>query len=493
MSPPTSKTFPNMKSLPNEIWANIISYFEFQLSADQWNMYGAQLDRSPYKALTSLCLVSQRSYLITQPLLYRTIILNNDNKDDQFNRLAMTLVSKPSLGRFIHAISLGTGLRQLSQPELVHKALKDELELPSILRERFRKNMKRVAEHERDDRLIAVLITFMPNLQLFEQTLGGWSRLLVNILSGRIDLEEKRGRIPASIRDEEIGQLSNFGMPHLKELRLRSPHHREDTTPICEVEAIFLHPRIKTLRLQGFDWTRLETQELQHYEYRNYSIETLELKESLIDTVGLRDVLNRFKALRVLIIEIGDLLRSMRGDELNNYDLNLGQFGEILREYGTNLVELDLETSDYGYADEYIGSLRELRSLRCLKISQEDLVSRWYERESEPEWTRIPLSTVLPSSIETLLFYNQMGWLRQDCDDERIRELRELATSGEFPNLRSIEVELLHNQATCRSPLLEEPLDGWKISVAERITEEKYMSTNPILTGIFFCKVEREC
>lgn len=345
-----------------------------------------------------------------------------------------------------------------------------------------------------DDRLSAALLAFMPNLRLFEQTLHGNSELLSHMLSGRVDLDGPLdGSSSPAHSDTDpsaMVKFANFGVPHLTEVRLRTGDCQDGSTPIGDVEEVLLHPHLRTLRLQGFAWLEPEMQDLKYIENHNHNLEFLELKECLVDVRTLRHILKRFKNLRRLKIEMGDARRTLGRDDEDGWRVDLDQFGDVLREYGTDLAEFDLQTAEFDWPDSYIGSLHELKSLRHLRVAQEDFVDRWYEL-----WDGHPppmsLADALPPSIETLFLYNQLRWHRKNTDDERWQEMYDLITSGRFPNLRSIEVEMILNSPAARSKKLEDKIDGWDIHIDQRLMWERYASTGCMRTITVFSKLER--
>ncbi|EEU37122.1 uncharacterized protein NECHADRAFT_86731 [Fusarium vanettenii 77-13-4] len=124
-----------------------------------------------------------------------------------------------------------------------------------------------------------------------------------------------------------------------------------------------------------------------------------------------------------------------------DWNVDLNEFGDVLRELGQNLVKLELVTRSYRHVlgldvSGKVGSLQSLKSLKHLSISRNDFVG------AEDDPTTIPLVEALPTSIEVMDF-------REDVTDSQMRqaeygyekmhdEIYGLAVGGQFPGLRKI-------------------------------------------------------
>lgn len=87
-------------------------------------------------------------------------------------------------------------------------------------------------------------------------------------------------------------------------------------------------------------------------------------------------------------------------DEIE-WEVYLNEFGSILRELGQDLVEFNLHTTSFesaGICEGHLGSHREMRSLRHLKVIYTDLVNT----RVEPSEQVSKLVDVLPPSLKTL-------------------------------------------------------------------------------------------
>ncbi|EMT64289.1 hypothetical protein FOC4_g10010783 [Fusarium odoratissimum] len=138
-------------------------------------------------------------------------------------------------------------------------------------------------------------------------------------------------------------------------------------------------------------------------EYKD-GYEKANLMETYIDAEGLLTVLTRCPNLTGIAIRLPDeyrkLLDQYETEDSENADciINLDDFGNVLRKFGQNLEEVDFNTFFYdSYSADYlcrspisglIGSLRELKSLRHLKLSKEALIGEIYELEDWVEFER---------------------------------------------------------------------------------------------------------
>uniref|UniRef100_A0A0D2XES8 Uncharacterized protein n=1 Tax=Fusarium oxysporum (strain Fo5176) TaxID=660025 RepID=A0A0D2XES8_FUSOF len=138
-------------------------------------------------------------------------------------------------------------------------------------------------------------------------------------------------------------------------------------------------------------------------EYKD-GYEKANLMETYIDAEGLMTVLTRCPNLTGIAIRLPDeyrkLLDQYETEDSENADciINLDDFGNVLRKFGQNLEEVDFNTFFYdSYSADYlcrspisgiIGSLRELKSLRHLKLSKEALIGGIYELEDWVEFER---------------------------------------------------------------------------------------------------------
>lgn len=463
-----------MKDIPEEILSHIFSYLEYELPQDLRCADGTYwpLDRTPQSTLASLCLVNRQFYRLAQTSLYRTVMIRNELEEAE--SIIRTLVMKPHLGRLTHSVSidvdgigfdefegLSEGLQGLDVPEELRQKLEDCLE-DEILDEVG---------------IAAVLLAFMPNLRVIDY--ASWTNeydpsLLAWILRG----------CPPSSMEEISGDGTsraheNLGFPNLREVIYRGNHGdlRNDT---YDCEEMLLVPQLKRLHLLGYRWTERHPGSMDDVREHNASVELLELKDCLVNSGGIEDMLIRFPSLRSLSIE----LVSMERQEWVDYEaplvVHLSDWGWVLRQRGTKLTELNLHTLYHRYFHDHflpeegvpnssmttsgiIGSLRTLRSLRRLAITKKDLVG-------SGDWTQ-RLVDVLPDSLETLRLYFDFN--QEDDDDEAKldvedhQEIYDLIKSGELPALREVQLERHRKDSTCIAETLGWQLEGWEMCDAK--------------------------
>lgn len=63
-----------------------------------------------------------------------------------------------------------------------------------------------------------------------------------------------RNTLKTDTRDTARASFANYGLSNLEEVRLRTGDSRHYTTSVHSIEAILLHPNLKTLRLLGINW-----------------------------------------------------------------------------------------------------------------------------------------------------------------------------------------------------------------------------------------------
>lgn len=270
-------------------------------------------------------------------------------------------------------------------------------------------------------------------------------------------------------QDLSRSSFANYGLPHLEEIRLRAAEWKYESIPIHDIEAALLHANLKTLRLLGSSWLN-RSLKLLKWPGEPCGVQFLELRESLVEASSLRHILTRFKSLRTLIIHLTD---GRRYDDEGHWDLNLDEFGAILRELGQDLVELSLHNNNFrnypvgtGEYEGYRGSLVELRSLRHLSVAIEHLVDDILQREDREEVPK--LADVFPPSLETLHLHHDGKYKRNEvlyrhhCGFVN-SAVRKLLEQGRMPNLRQVSVERSYNKT------LEGEFDGqvagWDMTV----------------------------
>lgn len=212
--------------------------------------------------------------------------------------------------------------------------------------------------------------------------------------------------------------LSKCCLPHLTEVRLkRSPYHRENFDMV-ELEPLLLHPTLKILRVSKFECKERHVSKLK-WPDRVSKLETLELRRCILDMTGMKNILTRCSNVRQLAIHFDP---EPALDQATTFNLTV--FGQMLRELARDLIELDLNTVKYrehGLIQGEIESLRELDSLRCLKLTPRDLGSP------------APLNGKLPRFLESLVLYCDAlsGYGREQSED-----LAKLITTDGDLNLR---------------------------------------------------------
>ncbi|KAJ4246051.1 hypothetical protein NW762_013796 [Fusarium torreyae] len=474
-----------MRHIPDEIWGQIFASLEDYLSSKNWWLYGALLKHEGLKTLRSLALVSRQFQRIAQPLLYRNLFLEGrDNEQLAQVRLLRTLCEHPQLGQCVRDVSFEDRIfrrgldSQLGDTTLsnILKTGLASLNLPPPAIQRLERSLSRRCG------LAALAASYMPHLRLIDCTLRLNDSSLPFMLSGRLgserdslgQLEEQNEACEDDHNDEEQtngkyapismeGISTNYTFPNLTEVRIKG-NCCDATTPVFVVEPILLHPTLKRLRTLGIRWNGEESRQLKWPDQRS-NLQYLDLKESIIDAAGLRSVLSRCPNLKGLLIEMAGYRRE-EGLSEDGWIVDLNDFGNILRELGRGLEELDIHTLEYkSYrcTDGRIGSLQTLSLLKHLKIDEEDFLT---VRGMAPA---LRLNDTLPPTLQTLYLHWGQEYYREDfhkSERQRVNKaIHSLVMGGEVDNLREIQVERYHNDTMEGEWNFELKLDGWNASV----------------------------
>lgn len=458
-----------MVALPNEVLHQIFAELEDRLPLERWHMYGAHLDHQGSATLRNLCLVCRQFRHIAQPLLYRTVITEGrDSARTVETLLLRTFVEDPHLGEQVRTVSLTDNadhsakmdvLGEAARKEIIRSAWKS-LSLPPSLKRYMKEN------HHMSCGFAALIIAYMPLVQVVDCTTEGLAVPFYWLLSTRTDMRRPVCPIdPRSIffnyEDEDGGiedqgiskaTFANYSFPNLTDVRIRAVVGEKDIQSAWVIEDLIFNPSLKILRTFGTAWYGEELSCFKWPAHKNYNLEYLDLMETYIDAEGLMTVLTRCPNLTGIAIRLPDeyrkLLYQYETEDSENADciINLDDFGNVLRKFGQNLEEVDFNTFFYdSYSADYlcrspisgiIGSLRELKSLRHLKLSKEALIGG-----SE---SLLRLSDVLPESIETLYLhcgkvYELEDWVEFERELYK-QEVYKLLLDG-MPNLREIRME----------------------------------------------------
>ncbi|KAJ3545956.1 hypothetical protein NM208_g2254 [Fusarium decemcellulare] len=509
-----------MGSFPDEIWHQIFSEFEDVLPLDRWWMYGCHLKHETAKDLLSLSLVCRQFHRIVRPIIHRSIILVGRGDDDSVahTNFMRTLAAHPKLGQGTRVVSVANNLpSEYELSKLGASFFQDHinpilegLDLPPAFARRLRKRLFEDPYRETEG-FAALVIASMPNIELVDCTIEYEHPVLPWMLSGANWLDEKVMSNPYgdSSDDEEDEdedenpdyteetklrikntKFANYGLPNLNEVRIRT-YGSEGITQAYMMEPLLLHPTLKTLRTLGMDWC-YDAVEVLKWPNHVSNLMHLDLKECIIDATGFRTILTRCPCLLELSIQMADCRRAMDREE-DSWEVDLAEFGRILRHQGRRLETFELHTLEYeawNASDGVLGSLRELESLKHLKVIRKDFIGR-EELFGEVDPDAISWEDALPPWIETLYLhwddaYYSDSWF-QSRREGLAKELFDLITRGQFPNLYKIECERPYNKV----PKEWDPemmIDGWDIYTREEHLWETQTSTGCLRTILVLSK-----
>ncbi|KAM5351085.1 hypothetical protein ACJ41O_003808 [Fusarium nematophilum] len=506
MSPDASPSSTiDMRSLPDEIWHHVFVAFEDDLPLDKWWMYGSHLKHETVKTLVSLCLVSRQFHRVAQPLLYRTALLEGRRDEETAQSLfARTLAANPQLGLHTRTTSLDDDSRQRESVKDAVKASLGSLDLPPAFKRYLKTQLCFDASWARNA-LAAFHLAFMPQVQLVDCTQHSECSPLPWMLSGSLGMEDeilaKLKRNEDEDEDEDDDEtpvehmakdtFANYGLPHLTEVRFRTSSSSDGTTAAWEIEPILLHPTLKRLRTLGIDWSG-EAAKMLTWPDRVSNLQYLGLKECIVDAAGLRSILTRCGNLLGLSLETADCRREDYGGDEDSWDIDLAEFGRIIRDLGRNLHEFELHTLEYQAfhgTDGRLGSLKALASLRHLRVIQEDFLGSipMYgdeEDDDDEDGPSLVFKEALPPSIETLYLhwddrYYDKNYYQRRCGAVN-NAVFNLLVQGEMPNLREVKVERDYNETKKEWDGREIP--GWDVDVVEEHLWERSHSTGCMRT-----------
>ncbi|KAE8419041.1 hypothetical protein BDV36DRAFT_294690 [Aspergillus pseudocaelatus] len=505
-----------MVVLPDDIWHHIFAEFEDHMPLKNWRMYGAQpqLNHQGPAVLRELCLVCRQFRRIAQPLLYRTILIEGRNEEKDIQTLMLrTLVENPQFGEHVRCVSIDDAVdhwwaRQTLADDVVRKLILSALrylDLPPALTGRLRDTLT-------DCGLAALEVAYMPHVQFVDCTIPDMKSPLPWMLSGILGLKEQFA-FPSyedsgswvfhddegyhQRQEEQISQsipkntFANYGFPNLTEVRIRTGDSKEGRTPAWVIEPLLLHQTLRILRTLGTDWFGQELRDLKWPTQINYNLEYLDLTEAIIDAEGLKTVLTRCQGLRGLSIELPDSRRERDGD-FDDWIIDYYKFGNILRQHGRNLEEFDLHTAEYeedhSPGEGRLGSLRELTSLRHLKVSKDALLGKQVEGEPSP----LSFSEALPDSVETLhLHWSEHYFIESWFNFTRQvfnKDVHKLLVEDKTPNLREVRMERGYNESKENEWPAELKVGGWDVEIVDERTWQKYHSSGCVRTIVTLSK-----
>jgi hypothetical protein len=456
-----------MTHVPDEIWERVFSNFEDHMPLENWWMHGTRLSHEDLSTLHSLSLVSHQFQRVAQPLLYRTLLMEGRNDEKLVQACALrTLSEHPQLGQHIRNVSFdddaeGAYLRhQVLDRCTLEKILRAGLDSISLPPPALRRIKESLLEQRHSSGLGALFMAYMPQSHFVDCTVHRDDTPLPLMLSGCLGLEENLLGDLEGREKEDQGDTKTYGQqrntlpkdmptaytfPHLTEVRIRTANY-EGVTSFSTIQPIFRHPTLKRLRTLGIDWIGKDKKPLM-WPTQDSNLQYLDLKESIIDAAGLRGILTRCPSLKGLSIEMAPHHRESVEHE-ENWEVDLEEFGKVLRQFGQNLEEFAIHTVNYNSyhgTEGRLGSLQTLTSLKHLKTGRDELLGPIRGLYEEMETPALQFDEALPPFLETLFLYPS----RYDYGSRnRVarEELQEFITRCEISSLREIQVELNYSE-----------------------------------------------
>lgn len=473
-----------MAHVPDEIWEQVFSKFEDHIPPENWWMHGNRLRHEDLSTLHSLSLVSHQFQRVAQPLLYRTVLLEGRSDEKLVQaRFLRTLSEHPQLGQHIRNVSFDDDAegahrrhRAIDRSDLF-KILRAGLDSIGLSPPAMRRIKKSLLEQQSGGGLGALFMAYMPQSRLIDCTLHRHDTPSLLMLSGCLGIEEySLGDLEGQDREDLDGTKTHghqgnslpkgipsaYTFPHLTEVRIRTANY-ESVTSFSTIQPIFRHPTLKRLCALGIDLLGIDKKPLM-WPTEESNLQYLDLKESIIDAAGMRDILTRCPGLKGLSIEMAPHHReSVYHDE--NWEVDLEEFGNVLRQFGQHLEDFAIHTNNYDInhsTQGRLGSLETLISLRHLKTGKDELLGPTAGLFEVTETPALRFDQALPPFLETLFLY--------PCSyryDTRTRaaneELLGSITRCEISNLREIQVELNYYETEIEWDL-DSKVTGWVAS-----------------------------
>jgi hypothetical protein len=399
-------------------------------------------------------------------------------------RVLRTLSEHPQLGQHVHNVSFdddaeGAYLRhQPLDRDTLHKILRASLDSISLPPPVMRGIKESLLERRQRSGIGALFMAYMPQSHFVDCTVHRDDTPLPLMLSGCLGLEESLlGDLDGQDKEDQE-DTKTYGQqrktrpkdmptactfPHLTEVCIRTANY-EDVTPFSTIQPIFRHPTLKTLRALGIDWIGKDKKPLM-WPTQDSNLQYLDLKESIVDSAGFGDILTRCPSLKGLSIEMAAHHRESL-EHSENWEVDLDEFGKLLRQFGQNLEEFAINTVNYNNfhgTQGRLGSLQTFTSLKHLKTGRDELLGPIRGLYDEEETPALRFDEALPPFLETLFLYPS----RYDYGSRNRaarEELQEFITRCEMSNLREIQVELNYSE-TDEEWDPDSKVKGWDVSV----------------------------
>ncbi|KAM0337852.1 hypothetical protein ACHAPQ_002728 [Fusarium lateritium] len=427
-----------MSSLPRELWIEIFSHLDLSCEPPY--------DRASDPSLLSVCLVCREFCRLAQPVLYRNISslpLLTDKGLDWSIKLARTLIARPDLGRAVLELQIyEKAVRGL--PVSVWPILRQMIASASIP-----PRLKQMLEDTLDSgvrcSVVAslLLLALMPRLKYLCHNLDSTVVPLTWILGAEVvDTWEDSCATHTAIANH---------LTELEEVRWDCSRQEQDSTDA--IRRVLLHPRMKRLYVTHLCCIEGDSEDV-WVPGHQFGLHKAVFYQCVLDGPFLKQLLSRCKNLRKLHFSLWSGSPSQGKHRVR---MDLDRYGEILRNFGQNLVKLKLYNFD---SDTYpisgkIGSLRQLECLRYLVIERKVLVGHGKYK--------LPMAAVLPVSLESFRCYIQpydVQFMYQELASDMEDEIVGLIDSGKFPRLRYIEFDRCGSE---REDPFTRTLEGWHI------------------------------
>ncbi|CAG9987746.1 unnamed protein product [Clonostachys byssicola] len=510
-----------MDSMPNEILTHIFSNLESEIPPhDSWEKaYMLRDSFGPPNDLLSVSLVCRKFRNAARPFMYRTVSITSETltrispqtvvrtrRPRDYGKVMdgflSTLFAEPKLGLNIRHLRIDSWETRLNIDRLVRQLVEYNKDISEAQKKLLSGWLTFPTVHL-EDGVVLLLLILSPKLQsvdlrtytndqCFTEYLSGIRKIENSVFQPRVsdpvvadaseqninDPETASGNQEISSNDSALVASGNQEistndsalvassdsheeddqsmLPDLKEIRRRYISPRA-CAAISGFQDVLYHPRVETLRLQGFLWNNKEINQEATFSEISCNLKQLQLESCLVNDRALENILTRCTQLHYLSITLPDIRRV--GFMGMSPTVSVKEMGHVVRQHGTKLQTFELDTFDYNYfyrAKRPLGSLRTLESLRHLKISAGDLLKlkasavegdvdtddeEEEEEDEDEDVFSAPLKDNLPLGLETLYIVRTSRKVELR-DSQLLEAVRDIIRYKPFTKLRKVEVEI---------------------------------------------------
>jgi hypothetical protein len=262
----------------------------------------------------------------------------------------------------------------------------------------------------------------------------------------------------------ELGPFANYGLPCLKELYVDQEHDEFSGLPLLD---FLKKPGLSIFHVnQARSLTKLFVP--QPLEDLLSSVLDLQLSDCYMESQSLENILRSCPRLTVLSVHVAevDWVEQTAGqpDSHISWTINLEHIGQALRDFGENLIDLQLDFSKFKLTrptSGRIGPLCSMSKLRHLRCHRNDLILA-QELGEEREENNLLLESVLPPLIATLsINYMEHDIILSPPRDTISAEIVNILSSRHLQYLEQVRIQRYIPGTQDEPILFQTEIPGW--------------------------------